>query len=115
MLFHSIDAQRSTDRVRIELAGVVLAASTDLVLVRETGRPTRYYFGRDDVRWEHLEPSPTRTFCPFKGRTTAYWSARIGDTVIPDVAWCYDSPQRGVQLIAGRVAFYTEKIDLVVG
>ena len=115
MALHRVVAHHADCDVRVELHGVVLAVSRTPVLLHETGRPTRYYFGRDDVRWEHLEPSPTRTFCPFKGRTTAYWSARIGDTVIPDVAWCYDSPQRDVQLIAGRVAFYTEKIDLVVG
>ena len=30
----------------------------------------------------------------------------------PDLAWAYDFPTRQLQPIAGRVAFYNEKVDL---
>ena len=75
-----VDALRSTRTVRVELEGVVLAESASPVMVFETGLPTRYYLNRTEVNFEHLVPSPTVTSCPYKGKTTGYWSVRAGDT-----------------------------------
>lgn len=109
-----VDALRSSRTVRVELDGVVLADSTSPVLVFETGLPTRYYLDRTDVDFSHLVPSTTSTPCPYKGRTSAYWSVRVGDRTHEDLAWCYDYPTREVLPIAGMVAFYNERLDLVV-
>jgi uncharacterized protein (DUF427 family) len=102
---------RSTRPVRVELDGVVLAESSSPVLVFETGLPTRYYLNRIDVRFEHLTPSATVTACPYKGSTSGYWSARVGDAVHEDIAWAYDFPTRELLPIAGLIAFYNEKVD----
>ena len=107
-----VDAVRSTRHVRIELEGVLLAESAAPVLVFETGLPTRHYLDRTALDLTHLEPSPTETACPYKGRTTAYWSARLGDRVHEDLAWSYDFPTRQLLPIAGLVAFYDEKVDV---
>ena len=109
-----VDAVRSSRRVRVERDGVVLAESTSPVLVFETGLPTRSYLPRTDVHWEHLAPSATVTQCPYKGRTSGWWSARVGGGVVEDVAWSYDFPTREVAPIAGLVAFYDEVVDVVV-
>ncbi|MFI7487989.1 DUF427 domain-containing protein [Micromonospora echinaurantiaca] len=109
-----VDALRSGRRVRVELDGVVLAESAAPVLVFETGLPTRYYLNRTDVDFSHLVPSQTRTACPYKGRTSDYWSVRVGDTVHPDLAWSYAFPTGALLPIAGLVAFYNEKVDLIV-
>ena len=108
------DALRSTRSVRVELDGVVLAESSSPVLVFETGLPPRSYLPRTAVDFTHLVPSPTRTACPYKGRTSAYWSAETGSTLHPDIAWSYDFPTREMLPIAGLVAFYDEKVDVVV-
>ena len=107
-----VDAVRSTRRLRVESKGVVLAESASPVMLFETGLPTRYYLNRTDVDFAHLEPSDTVTECPYKGTTTGYWSARIGDRLHPDVAWTYAFPTREVLPIAGLIAFYNEKVDL---
>jgi uncharacterized protein (DUF427 family) len=107
-----VDALRSTRQVRIELEGVVLAESEAPVVVFETGLPPRHYLERAGLRLEQLEPSPTQTACPYKGRTTAYWSARVGESFVEDVAWCYDFPTAPMLPIAGLVAFYDEKVDV---
>ena len=39
---------------------------------------------------------------------------RVGDTVHPDLAWTYHYPLPAVAPIAGLVAFYNEKLDIVV-
>ena len=59
-------------------------------------------------------PTDTQTACPYKGRTTGYWSIRIGDTSYPDLAWVYDFPTRQLLPIAGMVAFYNERVDTMV-
>ena len=109
-----VDALRSTRHVRVELDGVVLAESSAPVLVFETGLPTRYYLPPLDVRFDALTPSGTRTECPYKGRTTGYWSAVTPTGTIADVAWSYDFPTRQLLPIAGMVAFLNERVDLVV-
>jgi uncharacterized protein (DUF427 family) len=109
-----VDALRSTRRVRIELEGTVLAESSSPVLVFETGLPTRYYLNRTEVDFDHLVPTDTVTSCPYKGRTTGYWSVRMGDTTHPDLAWAYDFPTRQLLPIAGLIAFYSEKVDVLV-
>ena len=107
-----VDALRSTRRVRVELEGAVLADSAAPVMVFETGLPTRYYFHRTQVDFEHLFPSDTVTECPYKGVTSGYWAARVGDTLVADVGWTYDFPTRELSPIAGMIAFYNEKVDL---
>ncbi|MEV0804829.1 DUF427 domain-containing protein [Micromonospora sp. NPDC050200] len=112
--YSRVDALRSTRRVRVEVDGVLLAESDSPVMVFETGLPTRYYVNRTDVHHEHLIASDTVTSCPYKGRTSAYWSVRTGETIHPDLAWSYDFPTRQVLPIAGLVAFYNERVDLTV-
>jgi uncharacterized protein (DUF427 family) len=109
-----VDALRSTRRVRIELEGTVLAESDATVMLFETGLPTRYYFDRTSVDHSHLVPTDTVTACPYKGVTSAYWSARVGDAVHPDLAWAYDFPTRQLLPIAGLVAFYNEEVDVSI-
>lgn len=109
-----VDAIRSTRAVRIELEGSVLAESSSPVMVFETGLPTRYYLNRTEVDFDHLEPSATVTACPYKGRTTGYWSVRIGETLHTDLAWTYDFPTHQLAPIAGLLAFYNEKVDTIL-
>lgn len=109
-----VDALRSTRAVRVERDGVVLAASRAPVMVFETGLPTRYYVDQRDVRFEHLVPSDTRTECPYKGRVTGYWSARIGERTHRDLAWMYSFPTRQLLPIAGLVAFLNERVDVFI-
>jgi uncharacterized protein (DUF427 family) len=109
-----VDALRSNRPVRVELDGVVLADSPSPVMVFETGLPTRYYLSRTDVDFGHLIPTDTVTACPYKGTTSGYWSIRAGDTVHQDLAWAYDFPTRQLLPIAGMIAFYNEKVDILL-
>ncbi|MEP7055248.1 MAG: DUF427 domain-containing protein [Actinomycetota bacterium] len=109
-----VDALRSTRHVRVELDGAVLAETTSPVLVFETGLPTRFYINRTDVNFEHLEWSDTVSECPYKGTTSGYWTARIGDRAHKDLAWTYQFPTRQLQPVAGLIAFYNEKVDSIV-
>jgi uncharacterized protein (DUF427 family) len=112
--YSRVDALRSHRHVRVELDGITLADTGSPVLLFETGLPTRYYIDPTDIAFEHLEPSPTQTLCPYKGVTSGYWSVRAGDTTHPDLAWTYHYPLPAVGQIAGLVAFYNEKLDISV-
>lgn len=109
-----VDALRSTRRVRIELGGALLAETASPVMVFETGLPTRYYVNRSEVDFARLEASDTTTVCPYKGRTSGYWSARVAGKLHSDVAWTYEFPTTALAPIAGLVAFYNEKVDIVL-
>ena len=109
-----VDALRSQRSVRVELDGLVLAESPSPVMVFETGLPTRYYFERTAINFEHLTASETVTECPYKGTTSAYWSARVGKELHRDLAWAYDFPTRQLLPISGLIAFYNERVDLVL-
>ncbi len=109
-----VDALRSARTLRVELGGAVLANSASPVLVFETGLPTRYYVNRTDVDFTHLVPSDTVTACPYKGTTSGYWSVRAGGRQYPDLAWAYDFPTRQLLPISGLIAFYNEKVDIIL-
>jgi uncharacterized protein (DUF427 family) len=109
-----VDALRSTRTVRVELDGVLLAESSSPVMVFETGLPTRYYLNRTDVDFARLLPTDTVTACPYKGTTSGYWSVRTETGTHPDVAWAYDFPTLALAPIAGLIAFYNEKVDLIL-
>jgi uncharacterized protein (DUF427 family) len=112
--FARVDALRSTRGVRIELDDLVLAETTSPVMVFETGLPTRHYLNRTDVDFEHLRPSDTVTECPYKGRTSGYWSAETSEGLYPDLAWTYEFPVRQLLPIAGMIAFFDERVDVFV-
>lgn len=109
-----VDAIRSTRHVRVELDGVLLAESSSPVLVFETGLPTRYYLDRTAVDFTHLTPSATVTECPYKGRTSAYWSITTPAAAYDDLAWSYEFTTPALAPIANLVAFYNEKIDITL-
>ena len=109
-----VDALRSTRTVRVELDGTRLAESSSPVMVFETGLPTRYYFNRTDVNWAHLVRTDTVTECPYKGTTSDYWSVRTDATVHSDLAWAYNFPTRQLLPIAGMIAFYNERVDILL-
>jgi uncharacterized protein (DUF427 family) len=109
-----VDALRSRRRVRVELDGIVLAESDAPVLLFETGLPTRAYLDPTALDVSRLVPSDTRTACPYKGVTSRYWSVVTPGGRHDDLAWCYDHPAPAVGRIAGLVAFYDERVDVIV-
>jgi uncharacterized protein (DUF427 family) len=110
--FHRIDVLASSRHVRLELDGQVLAESSRPVLLFETMLPVRYYLPRRDIRAE-LASSSTQTYCAYKGQAS-YWSATIGDRVIPDIAWAYHEPLHDAAQVRDLTAFFDERVDVIV-
>jgi uncharacterized protein (DUF427 family) len=108
-----VDILATSRRVRVELDGVVLAESTGARVLYETGLPPRWYLPKTDLRMDLLVPTGTATHCPYKGQAQ-YWSVRLGDRVVEDLAWSYRTTLPESQKIAGLVAFYNERVDLFI-
>ena len=89
--YHRVDCLRSRRRLRVEAAGLTLVDTAQTVAVYETALEPRLYVDPEHVRTGVLAQSATQTYCPYKG-TATYWSARIGDTFLEDVAWSYEDP-----------------------
>lgn len=111
--FKRVDILRSSRHVVVSLDGTVVADSHQPTLLFETSLPRRHYLPMTDVHMELLEPSATRTECPYKGEAH-YWNIRIGDKTYPDLVWSYPSPLRESAPIAGLLCFYDEKLDFTV-
>ena len=107
--FHRIDVTPSSRRVRVELDGELLAESRAPYLLFEPPLPVRYYLAREDVDMERLRPSDSVTFCAYKGRAS-YYSGAGQD----DLAWTYRDPLHDAARVKDRIAFFNERVDLVV-
>jgi uncharacterized protein (DUF427 family) len=108
-----IDVLPSSRHVQVEIDGVVVADTTSPVLLFETGLPVRYYLPKTDVRMDLLTPTDSTSLCPYKG-TAEYYSIEIDGTTYADGVWWYRHPARESLGIAGHVAFYNERVDLIV-
>jgi uncharacterized protein (DUF427 family) len=97
-------------RVRGVLGHETVVDSTRTLLQFELRHLPVWYFPRDDVRVDLLEPSKKRTKCPHKG-TASYWNLAVGGRVVPDAVWNYEDAVDGRDDIAGRFAFYWNKLD----
>ncbi len=96
-------------RVRVEIAGQVMADSRDVIRVKEDGYPPRDYFPRSDVKLDAFERTDTKSSCPFKG-TASYFDVKVGDEELADVVWSYEETYDEHAALADRIAFYEEKI-----
>src|SRR5215510_7825392 len=111
---HTITVDALEGKARVEIDGTVVAESDDVQVLREGSLRPRYYFAREHVRMDLLEPTDTTTRCPFKG-DASYWSAITDDgTRHDDVVWSYETPIDGMEAIAGRLCFYDERVTLLV-
>ncbi len=108
--YKRIDILQSTRQVVVVVGGETVAESRNPVLLFETGLPTRYYLPRLDVRLHLFIASDKVTSCAYKGKAE-YYSVRVGDKIIPDIAWYYTYPTVEAAKIAGMVCFFNERVD----
>lgn len=111
--FHRVDLRPSSRHVQVYAGDLLLAESRAPMLLAETGMPLRWYLSPDDVAVP-MEPSGTRTHCPYKG-AASYWSLRLPDgRALPDAAWGYPEPLPEALRAAGRVCLQHEELRTVV-
>jgi len=111
--YHRVDVLNSSRHVQVIVQGEVVAESRRPRLLFETRLPTRFYLPWQDVRADLLVPSTTSSQCPYKG-VAEYYSVRLGNTLIKDLAWVYRYPIPECPKIENLVCFYHEQVDAIV-
>ena len=81
------------------------------MIVFETSLEPRLYVAPDQVRTDLLRRSRTSSYCNYKGWAT-YWTAVVGDTVVPDVAWSYPEPMPETTPIGGYLSFDAARCEV---
>jgi uncharacterized protein (DUF427 family) len=107
---HRIDILQSTRHVAVDIGGETVAESNNPTLLFETGLPTRYYLPKISVRMEMLIPSDKVTGCAYKGKAQ-YYSVKVDNRIIPDIAWYYTYPTVEASKISGMICFFNERVD----
>lgn len=110
---HRVDAIASTRHVEVTFGDRILAVSDQPCLLFETTLPTRYYLPPHDVDFDMLEPSELTTRCPYKG-VARFWSVVGAGRTGRNVAWSYQEPIAENPKIRNLVAFYNERVDIIV-
>ena len=110
---HPIAIEAHAGRVVVRFAGRTIADTRRAVMLREASYPPVAYVPREDADLSLLERTERSTFCPFKG-DCAYYTVRAGDAVAENAVWTYEAPYPAVAEIDGRLAFYPNKVEIVV-
>ncbi|MCJ1483620.1 hypothetical protein MMC06_003788, partial [Schaereria dolodes] len=111
--FKRIDILPSSRTIKVEIDGIVVAESSNVMMLIETGLPSRYYLPPTSVDWALLEPSDTVTSCPYKGDAN-YYNVNVKGKEHKDAIWWYRYPTPESVAVAGRLCFYNEKVDIYI-
>jgi uncharacterized protein (DUF427 family) len=109
---HPITIEPHASHVTVH-AGAVLIAETDrAVELREASYPPVLYIPIDDLNQEALGPNGKHTYCPYKGEAS-YYDIVTGDAEpLQGAVWYYPEPYPAVNAIAGRAAFYADRVTI---
>jgi uncharacterized protein (DUF427 family) len=107
---YRVELEPNPKRVRVELAGEVIADSTRTMWLQETKHEPVIYIPRDDVRFDKLTATDHQTFCPFKG-DAVYWTVTVGERTDVNSVWGYPDPFEETADIKDYVAFYQDRFD----
>jgi uncharacterized protein (DUF427 family) len=110
---HPITVEPTGKHVTVRVRGEVVAETDAALTLQESTYPAVQYIPLSDVVGTTLSRSESTTYCPYKGEANYYHVTAAGDTV-DDVIWTYETPYPAVGAIAGHVAFYANKADVVV-
>jgi|SRR6201997_2425086 uncharacterized protein (DUF427 family) len=112
---HPITIEPTGRHVTVRVNGEPVADTDAALTLQESTYAAVQYIPLSDVNRDLLRPTDTATYCPYKG-DASYFSVvtSAGDT-IDDVIWTYEQPYEAVAEIAGHVAFYPDKAEVIVG
>ncbi|KAL1999461.1 hypothetical protein VTN02DRAFT_4496 [Thermoascus thermophilus] len=111
--FKRIDVLHAVRPVTVSLEGILLASAAASYHLYETLLPCRYYLPPTAiVDWSLLQPSHTRTRCPYKGEAQYYDVVLPGGKVYKDIVWYYATPLREAAPVTGCLCFYNEQVDI---
>jgi uncharacterized protein (DUF427 family) len=117
-LDHPITIEKTGRRVLVRVGTHVVADTTRALTLREAAYPPVQYIPLADVDRTLLAVGDARTYCPYKG-DASYYSITVPqddgtEGGLVDAVWSYREPYEAVTPIADHVAFYTDRVEVVV-
>ena len=109
---HSIMISPTEGRVRVTVAGRIVAESARTLRLEEKGHPPVYYLPRNDADMSLLLRTTHYTYCPYKG-DCAYYSIPLGGGKSEYAVWTYEKPYEAVADIQEHLAFYPSRVDAI--
>lgn len=97
--------------VRVSAGGETIAESSEALELFEGDYAPVFYLPRKDVKMGKLTPTPSHTWCPYKGEAT-YWKIDAEGGDIQDAVWSYEDPFVEMAEIKDHMAFYPEKVTI---
>lgn len=108
---HPITIAANPKRVRVSAGGVVIADTTQALILKEASYPAVQYVPREDTNMALLARTERTTHCPYKGDAN-YFSINANGKSIENAIWTYETPFPAMAEIAGRLAFYPDKVTI---
>jgi len=108
---HPITVQAHNGRVIVRFGGTVIADSTRALELKESSYKPVFYLPRGDAALTHFERSDLLTHCPYKGDAT-YFHLNSAGVRAENAVWSYEKPFSAMQMIAGHLAFYPDKVTI---
>ena len=109
---HPITISPAEGKVRVTVAGRIVAKSTQALRLEEKGYPHFYYLPRGDADMSLFVRITHYTYCPYKGDCT-YYSIPIGGAKSEYAVWTYEKPYQAVAEIKECLAFYPSRVDAI--
>jgi uncharacterized protein (DUF427 family) len=107
---HPITISPAVGKVRVTVAGKIVAESKRALRLDEKGYPPVYYLPRDDADMSLLLRTEQYTYCPYKG-DCSYYSIPVGGSLSENAVWTYERPHEAVASIREYLAFYPSRVD----
>lgn len=108
---HTITVEPFDGVVVVTFGDAVVASSEKALLLKEAGHEPVFYVPFEDVYFEFLQPSETKSHCPFKG-DASYWNVSASGEVEKDIMWAYRHPYDEMTAILDHGAFYAKKVRI---
>ena len=109
---HPISISPVDGKVRVTVAGRIVAESARTLRLEEKGHPPVYYLPRNDADMSLLLRTTHYTYCPYKG-DCAYYSIPLGGGKSEYAVWTYEKPYEAVADIQEHLAVYPSRVDAI--
>ena len=111
---HPITIAPTGKTVVVRIGDQVVARTERALTLTEAGYADVQYIPIEDVDATSLRRSDHQTYCPYKGDASYYTLVTRGGEV-ENVVWTYEHPFDAVREIGRHVAFYADRVDVIVG
>jgi uncharacterized protein (DUF427 family) len=108
---HPITITPNPKRVKILVAGKVIAETTSALALQEASYPVVQYIPRKDADMSLLKRTAHSTHCPYKG-DASYFSIESEGGTLANAVWSYQEPFPPMAEIKDYLAFYPNKVTI---